>query len=184
MPGLRRAWRDSEADGDVQSRAPWLAYVVVFMLATVTYQQNFVWTNEIALWDQAVRRAPTKPRPLINLARVLEAKHFDDAAVSLSLRAIEAARDRRRSPYQRAYSRAAALTNLGHLYAKHGETKRAMDVLDMALAEQPKFVAALFNKSAVLARLGRCGESGRSWDRAYANATDAIPPRPMCEGVQ
>lgn len=167
MPGLRRAWRDAYDEGAPEPMSKWLLCVLVFLCAS-TAHHNRAWTSEIELWHQAVQHAPEKPRPLINLSRAFEQRNHDDAAVALSFRAIESSTDSRRSPYQRAYSRTAALSNLGHLYAKHGDPLRALAVLDLVLSEQPNFAPGIYNKSAVLAGLGRCEEARELCRKARA----------------
>lgn len=156
----------------------WLTVWLVCLCLSTAYH-NRVWTSEITLWHQAVQQAPMKPRPLINLSRAFEQRGYDDAAVALTMRAINAATDVRRSPYQRAYSRTAGLSNLGHLYAKHSDPTRALAVLNVVLAEQPTFAPAIFNKSAVLATMGRCDEALMLWRDARAR-DEKIPATPPC----
>ena len=177
MPGLRRAWRDADEPEPTEYLSRWVLVVIVCLCAITAYH-NQAWMSDIALWHRAVQRAPTKPRPLINLSRAFEQRGYDDAAFALSVRAIDAATDARRSPYQRAYSRTAALSNLGHLYAKHGDPLRALKVLDLVLSEQPTFAPGLFNKSAVLARLGRCEEALALWADARASDPKISTERP------
>lgn len=49
---------------------PWLLVVV---LAWLSYQQTRVWSNELTLWAHAVERAPFKPRPAVRLGMALMA---------------------------------------------------------------------------------------------------------------
>lgn len=44
-----------------------LLLLIALLLAGRTRQQAAVWRSEPALWTQAVRQAPFKPRPWINL---------------------------------------------------------------------------------------------------------------------
>lgn len=155
---------------------------LLITLAALTFSHNRVWTDPVLLWQQAVDRAPTKPRPYINLGIAYEGVGDDRAAWVAYRQAHVLSRDPRRHPVQQAFVKAAAEVNLAHLYAKYGDPLSALDVLDGVLERQPELASAIFNRSAVLARLGRCREAIPEWRRAIA--IDPALPRNPCTEVR
>ena len=147
------------------------------LLAVLTFAQNRLWTDEVRLWQNAVQFAPVKPRPYINLGRALEAVGNDRGAFVAYQRAVDLSDVHRQDSLMWAFAHAAAQTNLAHLYAKHGQPAVSLYLLDGVLREQPFFTTALYNKSAVLARMGQCEQAIVQWSLA-TSIDPTLPGRP------
>lgn len=149
------------------------------LLAALTFAQNGVWADEARLWRNAARYAPLKPRPFINLGRALEASGDDLGAKLAYERAVDLSYERRHESLTFAFAHAAAQTNLAHLYAKHDQPGVSAYLLEAVLKEQPLFPVALYNKSALLAREGKCAQARAQ--RMLAQSIDpTLPPGMPC----
>lgn len=127
------------------------------VLAATSHARLAVWQDEGTLWADAHAKAPMKPRPLLNWARVQELRGDLDTAEGAYRRVIQLSGDRRRG--DRKFSKAAAQSNIAHVYIKQGHFASAMNVIDRALFEYPDFPYAHYNKGVILWLFGRCDQA-------------------------
>jgi tetratricopeptide (TPR) repeat protein len=64
--------------------------VLIMGLCALTYARNEVWRSEISLWQDVVKKSPSKARGYYNLGLVLDEKGDYDAAASFYKKAIQA----------------------------------------------------------------------------------------------
>lgn len=97
------------------------------LLSLLTFRRNQVWTDEIRLWRDTVRKSPEKARPWNNLAGSYEARG-------------------RTRPAAEAYQQAARVdpenfisqVNLSRLYLSAGEPNRARAAAELAVSLKPQ----------------------------------------------
>jgi len=99
--------------------------ISVAAFSTVTYSRNTVWGSEISLWEDVVRKAPTKARGYNNLASVYQHKDLTERAIVYYQIALQLKPD-----YIDAYN------NLSSAYMKKGLPDKAIECLQTALKLQ------------------------------------------------
>lgn len=118
-----------------------LAWVVACEVAT--RDRVALWSSpdpERALWDDAVGHAPHKPRPWVNLGNAYLRAGAPELAEDAYRTAVAVAPGR---PYpERVLGRALAQTNWALVRWRQGDRAGALALLDAALAEYPRPVAA------------------------------------------
>ena len=97
---------------------------IIFFLLTI--QRNKVWTSEILLWDDALKKSPKKIRPMINLARA----HTKVGSFDLAVDYYEKVMDQNPNIF-------ATNFNLGNLYLKRGREKDALHLFKTAAILAP-----------------------------------------------
>ena len=139
--------------------------LVLAALALPTWQRAPVWQDEQALWLEATRRSPAKPRPWVNLGNRWADRGRPDLAAAMYQRAQQVARDPRRTPYERAVTDALVTVNLAVLRDRRGETDAAVAMLDHLLRQYPNFVAAADLRARWISRTtGRCDPPCHAYD--------------------
>jgi tetratricopeptide (TPR) repeat protein len=141
----------------------WLA-----VLAMTAHRRLDVWQNEETLWADAAAKAPLKPRPVLNLGRVHELRGDLGFAEQSYRDVIHLASDRRRGDWQ--FAKAAAESNLAHVFIKQGRFASAMTVIEHGLFEFPAFPYLHYNRGAILWQHGACDDAQR--DLTTARASD------------
>lgn len=143
-----------------------------------TYTRAQVWISEHTLWTDAVRKAPRKPRPWINLGLAREVAGDIDGAFVAHQTALALSFQPRLTEYQQRFSRIASETNIARLLAQTGREEFALPMLNDILTRHPLFPWARYNRGVLLARLGRCQE-GRP-DFELAERLDSALENPGC----
>lgn len=154
----------------------------VLGLPFVTFARVVVWHSDETLWADAVRKAPEKARPIMNLGRAHELRGDVTFADTAYRKAIALSFDPRRSDYDMRFTQAAAETNLAHLAMKAGNLAIAMRILDTTLRQWPTFPYAHYNRGTILKVVGACEESATEYGLALRLAPDL--PQPIGECVQ
>ena len=125
--------------------------MVVVALAGVSIGRTYVWTTEERLWREAVRRAPEKVRPKIQLARAVP------AAEALELLA-GAGRLAPNDP------EVAAET--GKILLSEGQAAAALEEFGRALALDPRDARNFNNRGVALDALGQTDAARQDFERA------------------
>jgi hypothetical protein len=145
--------------------APGLALALVLVLAGVTHARNRVWRDELALWSDAVARAPNKGRPHNNRAFALEKLGRFAEAESAFRKAIA---------LEPGY--VIARMNLSSLYGRSGRPTEALAILEDAVLLEPRNPGVLNNLGSALWALGdtvRAAEAYRQVLLIEPGAVDA-----------
>lgn len=132
-------------------RHRWLPVALGVLLAAISLRQSVLWTNPEELWREAVRQAPGKVRPRLQLAR------FEPPA-----RALETLADARRL----APDDARVATETGRVQLGAGNVPAALQEFGRALALAPNDPQALNNRGVALARLGQTEAAAGDFQRA------------------
>ena len=98
-------------------------------LSASTASRVHLWADERLLWADAVRKAPEKPRPWVNLGNQYSREHLDNLAEDAYVRATSLAENPSRLPDERAYGFSLAQANLAQLEVKRGEKEAAIERL-------------------------------------------------------
>jgi tetratricopeptide (TPR) repeat protein len=107
-----------------------IASLVLFSLIslTLTYSRNAVWSSEIALWSDAIEKAPQKARGYNNIAMAYQGRGMSEEALKHFKLAIE------REP-----NYPLALYNMGSIYGTLGRLEEAEESLLQALKLRPNY---------------------------------------------
>jgi tetratricopeptide (TPR) repeat protein len=132
-------------------RSAALAAVVVVALTGVSVARTQVWMTEARLWREAVRRAPEKVRPKIQLARAVP------AAEALELLAGAA----RLAPYDPAVA-----AETGKILLSEGQPAGALEEFGRALALDPMDARNFNNRGVALDALGQTEAARQDFERA------------------
>ena len=133
-------------------KSQWLCIGLLCTAAVVgslwTYQRNAVWTDDLALWRDCVKKSPAKARAYTNLASALvrrgewvEAVEHYQTALKLKPNAAE--------PH----------FNLGIIWAKSGKFSKAMPYFQKAVEIEPLNFKAQNNLGAALLASGKYDEA-------------------------
>src|ERR1035437_2235767 len=128
-----------------------LAIVVAVALAGVGMGRTHVWMTEERLWREAVRRAPEKVRPKIQLARAVP------AAEALELLAAA----RRLAPYDPAVP-----AETGKILLSEGQPAAALEEFGRALALDPLDARNFNNRGVALDALAQTEAARQDFERA------------------
>jgi len=128
-----------------------IGLVAVLTLLSVT--RTYVWMSEERLWREAVRRAPEKARPKIELARTVR------AAEALEL----LARARQLDPHDPEIP-----AETGKILLDEGQAEAALAEFNSALALDPRNAVNLNNRGVALASLGQNEAARMDFEQALA----------------
>jgi len=128
--------------------------LLIVAFGSGTYIRNMAWATEKSLWQDAQRKAPQSPRPLVNLS----AKYYEkigrvDLGVALNHEAL------RLSEGQPRQFKALCLKNIGNYHYSQGDYAKALSYYDKALTQDSAFVEAILNRNRTLLKLGRMEEA-------------------------
>lgn len=129
-----------------------LAGIVIGLAAISIYYTN-LWRRPEALWTEAVRLAPGKLRPRVQLARTLP----PDRALLVLEQARELAPEDRSVPAEE-----------GRILLSEGRSAEALGAFGRALALAPNDAQALNNRGAALLALGQSDAARADFERALA----------------
>ncbi|MEZ5404219.1 MAG: tetratricopeptide repeat protein [Bryobacteraceae bacterium] len=122
-----------------RTRFPALLPALVVLLGVLGWARASAWDSEAALWEDAVRKAPEKVRPRIQLSRAVPPR---DAIGHL----LEARRIAPADP--------AIASELGRVYLELGNPSQALTEFGRAVAANPGDALALNNRGVALEALG------------------------------
>jgi hypothetical protein len=124
---------------------------VVLIFAAVAFHYSTLWRNPEELWTEAVRRAPEKPRPRIQLARSVEPAQalavLDDAERVIP-------------------DNPGLLAEKGRVLLQLGRAGDALAAFGRALAIDPTDARAINNRGATLLALGQADAARADFERA------------------
>jgi len=122
--------------------------IAIFSFVSIywVWQRNAVWSDEIALWQDVVKKSPNKVRPHVNLGFLLEREglgiinSLEDVPSKIERDRLIAQGTKYVSEAEKEYYKALELDsknsyariNLGHLYLQRGEYLRALDQFEIA----------------------------------------------------
>jgi tetratricopeptide (TPR) repeat protein len=143
------------------SRLRWIAPVAVVLLFLVmTVSRNKVFATNIAVWEDAVGKAPQKPRPHFNLGQAYQdAKRLPEAVREYE-RCLELNPD--------AY---AAYSNLSAIYLDQGQFQKGEEMLLKVTSLSPNFTEGFINLAVLYIRK-------RDPDKALAAINRALETNP------
>lgn len=124
-------------------------------LGIATYSRNFVWKDEVTLWEDVVSKSPRKKRPHVALGVAYEAEGRLDEAMRHYLTAVEI------DPRS-----AVARNNLGGIYREKGLLEAALLEYREALRIAPGYAAAHNNLGVAYADMGRLEEAIAEYQQA------------------
>ena len=117
--------------------------VVGLTLTVVGYNQAMTWTTSTALWDNAIKSAPSD-RAYIHRATFYRKAGNPDKALELYNEAIRINKISH-----------GAYCNRANIYFDRGQDSLAMEGYNMSLSIKPDYAPALDNRGALLARQGK-----------------------------
>jgi len=173
------------------------AVVAVAGLSILTVQRHPVFANDIALWEDAVRKAPQKARAHFNLGASYQNAHRSSEAVREYQASLLIKPD-----IHAAYSNMAALqldsgqldeaektlikltelapdysegfVNLSVLYIRKHDAEKAVAAADRAIVNNPGSFAAYFNKGEALTQKGDYAGAVKNYEKAAYMRPDLV----------
>jgi protein O-mannosyl-transferase len=130
-----------------------LGAVLAAALCLVGVSRTYVWMSDARLWGEAVRRAPDKIRPKIQLSRAVPAS----AALELLTRAAI------QSPYDPAVA-----AETGRVFLEEHQPEAALREFGRALALEPRNPQNLNNRGVALEELGQIEAARMDFESALA----------------
>jgi len=130
---------------------PQFAMAALVLLAAVSMARTATWRTEESLWADAVRKAPGKIRPKIQLARAVEPAR----ALAILEDASRIAPDDPKIP-----------TEEGKILLAQGKVTQALQVFGRALALDPRSAEAFNNRGAALLALDQKQAAREDFERA------------------
>lgn len=157
------------------------AVALIFLVwAGLSARRVAVFRTERTLWADAVAKAPSKPRPVMDYGRALE-MDGDLAGAEQQFRAvIPLTLDPRRGDKANRFALAAAETNIAHLYLKQDRIWEAIDVLNSTLQWWPGFTYAEYNLGRLMWAHGACEDGMRKIQMARAVDNFLSLPNEAC----
>jgi len=129
--------------------------VVAIIFSVWTYQRNIVWSDDVILWEDCVKKSPNKPRQHYNLGVVLARKGKLDDAIKHYNKAIQIKPD-----YLEAYY------NLGNALVRKGDAKAAIYNYHKTLQLNPDFFKSYYNIARILYGQGKIDEAIHNYQKA------------------
>lgn len=142
------------------------AALAAIALAAVSVARTQVWSSDAALWREAVRRAPDKVRPLVQLSRNVPAGE----AIPLLQRARQLAPDD-----------ASVAAETGKVLMAEGKPAEALGEFGRALALDPRSAQNYNNRGVALAALGQTDAARADFERALKIDPDSAAARDNLE---
>ena len=106
----------------------------ITFLSILTFERNFVWESEIALWSDTVKKSPDKERPHGNLGKAYTDKGMIDEALAEFKKAIEIDSSSGQAHY-----------NLGNCYYGMGKVDDAITQYGLSIKANRNYVLAYNN---------------------------------------
>ena len=113
---------------------------ISLVFSTWTYERNTVWSNDVGLWSDTVKKSPQKVRPHNNLGNALKRQGKFEEAIAHFKKALQI-----NPGYAKAHN------NLGTALASQGKTEEAIKHFGIALYINPEYAAAHSNIGVALA---------------------------------
>ena len=137
-----------------------LACIIGLTLSVLTYQRNYVWTDDIAMWEDVIKKSPNKSRPYMNMGIANLQRGKWDKAIHYYNESLK------RNP--RNY---AAFSNRGMAFFAKGQPDRSIADFNRALEIKDNYVEAYINRGNYYSYI-------KDYDRAiedYNRALEIMP---------
>jgi len=121
-----------------------ISSVMVLVLSILTFNRNFVWKDEITLWQDVVNKSQRKARPYVNLGMAYRDAKNSKKARELHEKALEI--DPGHAP---------AYNSLGVIYYGEGNYEKAMENFQKAVEIAPYDADARHNIGLTYSRMGK-----------------------------
>ena len=128
--------------------------LVIFFLSAGSYWRNQLWSDEINLWTDCVKKSPNKARPFVNLGLAYFESGQYDKAIDLTQKAIQI------DPKS-----AHAYHTLSLTLQKVGDLNKAIEMGKKALEIDPTFNMAHYSLGAIYFENGQYEESAVAYRR-------------------
>jgi protein O-mannosyl-transferase len=132
--------------------------IITSYYAILTYRRNFIWQNEITMWNDVVYKSPNKARPYYNRGVVYWSQGKAQQAISDFSKAIE------RNPNNYAI----AYYNRGVAYDEQGQVQQAIIDYSQAAVINPGLAEPFNNRGDLYRRLGNFAQAFSDFNKAIA----------------
>lgn len=163
--------------------------IILVTLATLTYKRNQVWTNDITLWTDVIKKSPNVIRPYTHLATAYLNKRNYDSALEVYTKAIVIDPDQAESynnrgnvysalnqygPALKDYIKALSIdpnlektyNNIGIIFNKKKDFKQALTYYDKALELNSENAGTYYNRANVYLQLNRLDKAVEDYSRS------------------
>lgn len=129
-------------------RAPIILLVVISIYSVMTYRRNFVWRDDLTLWEDVVKKSPYKARAYSSLGNAYSSIGMKEKAIELRKKAIEVD-----PSFSHAYY------NLANTYSEMGRIDEAISMYKKAIEVSPDLANAYINLGNIYSDLGKIEEA-------------------------
>ncbi|MDO8488858.1 MAG: tetratricopeptide repeat protein, partial [Candidatus Omnitrophota bacterium] len=146
-----------------------LLFIITSFYVILSYRRNFIWKDELTLWNDVVYKSPKKARPYLSLGKAYIEKGNIQQAIFGSSKAIEI-----NSNYAEAYY------NRGLAYHQQGNFNQAISDYSRAIEIDPNYADAYNNRGVAYNVQGNIQQGLSDFNRAIAinsNLADAYNNR-------
>jgi tetratricopeptide (TPR) repeat protein len=153
-----------------------ILFIVITCYSILTYQRNFIWKDELSLWNDTVSKSPKKARAYNNRGLAYQTHGNLDQAISDYNNAIEI------SP-----NLFEAYSNRGLTYQTQGNLKQAMSDYNKAIELKPNFAEAYSNRGIAYQTQGNLKQAMSDYNKAIElnpNYADAYNNRGLIYQTQ
>ncbi len=129
--------------------------ISLLILGTMTHARNYVWNDELSLWNDVVKKSPEKATGYYNLGVIYQDRgELDEAVQQYSL------------ALQKDPAYALAHINLGIIYYSQGSVDKAVKQFRKAIENNPGFSKAHYNLGRVFHSRGNVKEAVEQYEIA------------------
>ena len=144
----------------VRKATIFLCALIIVVLSITTYERNFVWHDELTLWQDVIKKSPQNARGHFNLGVAYNSRGMHDKAIEHLLTALSLTPDDPEIYY-----------NLGLAYSSEGMTEQSIEQLKSAIRLKPDFYEAHYDIAVDYMSLGLT-------DKAIEHLTIALKLQP------
>jgi protein O-mannosyl-transferase len=141
--------------GDKTVTAVAILLIVIAGYSILTYRRNFIWKDELTLWNDVVRKSPHKARPYNSRGLAYQNQGDFSQAISDYNQALQI-----NPNYAKAYN------NRGNIYYNQGNLSQALSDCDQAIKINPNYAKAYSNRGDIYYDQGNLGQAISDYDQA------------------
>lgn len=130
-----------------------------------TYVRNMVWSTEMSLWQDALKKAPGSIRPYLNLARIYQEMGHNYKALNFNKQTVDKYSERPKD------NRTVILSNVGTIYFAEGKHEQAIQIWSDTIERVKDYRGLHSNLVRVFARL-------KQWDKALEQLSHLLEKYP------
>ena len=151
----------------LKKRKYWLSWpavagiiFIIFCLGMATYSRNKAWATEKSLWQDAMQKAPTRARPVLNVISGLV--HGKNANPAYYEGALKAYRKTLQLDHSRKPFKPGIFIGMAEIYTRLGKYQKALELYQDILNKDHNNAKARFELTSILIKLGKLEQASEN----------------------